>query len=150
MPAIGEGLSPRTRELCCIILLGLMPIAFLANVLFTDQVLVGDNLARDYPWTAYADEELLARPTNGRIDPLHQYYPHRVIAAEMVRAGHLPLWNPYFFSGTPFGRSMIRSLPSGMNPPSLRICLQRWRHLIRRSACRARGCLEIRAPPFSV
>jgi hypothetical protein len=102
MPAIGERLSHRQRDLCCIILLGLMPTLFLANVLFTDQVLVGDNLARSYPWAAYADDELLSRPTNGRIDPLYQYYPQRVIAGEIVRSGSLPLWNPYFLSGTPF------------------------------------------------
>jgi hypothetical protein len=102
MPAIGERLSHRQRDLCCVILLGLMPVVFLANVLFTNQVLVGDNLARNYPWAAYAGDELLSRPTNGRIDPLYQYYPQRVIAAEIVRTGSLPLWNPYFLSGTPF------------------------------------------------
>jgi hypothetical protein len=95
-------LSERARDSLVVTVLALVSIAFLANVLFTDQVLVGDNLARDYPWAAYAEEELLQRPTNGRIDPLHQYYPHRVIAAEMVRAGTLPLWNPYYLSGTPF------------------------------------------------
>lgn len=102
MKVLSRVLSGRRGELFFILLLGLMPLIFLANVLFTDQVLVGDNLARTYPWAAYADEELLQRPTNGRIDPLYQYYPHRVIAAEMVRAGTIPLWNPYYLSGTPF------------------------------------------------
>jgi hypothetical protein len=95
-------LSSNRRGFFFVALLGLMPVVFLANVLFTDQVLVGDNLARNYPWAAYADEELLSRPTNGRIDPLQQYYPHRVIAKELVGAGTLPLWNPYYLSGMPF------------------------------------------------
>ncbi|HJX39447.1 MAG TPA: YfhO family protein, partial [Anaerolineae bacterium] len=94
--------SGRRGDLCFTLLLSLMPVVFLANILFTDQVLVGDNLARDYPWFAYADEELLQRPTNGRIDPLHQFYAHRVIAARIAEAGRLPLWNPYFLAGTPF------------------------------------------------
>ncbi len=102
MPAIGARLSHRQRDLCCVILLGLMPVVFLANVLFTDQVLVGDNLARNFPWAAYADEELLSRPTNGRIDPLQDDYPRRVLARDMVGAGIVPLWNPYYLSGTPF------------------------------------------------
>jgi hypothetical protein len=102
LAAVRGMLSSNQRGLFFVALLGLMPIVFMANVLFTDQVLVGDNLARNYPWAAYADEELLNWPTNGRIDPLQQYYPHRVIAAELVRAGTLPLWNPYYLSGTPF------------------------------------------------
>ena len=101
MPTMLDGLSNRKHDLCCVVLLGLMPVVFLANVLFTDQVLVGDNLAGHNPWRAYASQELLARPTNGRIDPLCQFYPHRVIAAEMMRAGSLPLWNPYYLSGEP-------------------------------------------------
>jgi hypothetical protein len=97
-----SSLSERTRDSLVIAVLALASVAFLANVLFTDQVLVGDNLAAQYPWRAYASQELLARPTNGRIDPLQDDYPRRVIAAEMVTAGILPLWNPYYLSGTPF------------------------------------------------
>ncbi|HUS71390.1 MAG TPA: YfhO family protein [Anaerolineae bacterium] len=112
-----DRLSQHTRDFLVIAVLALASVAFLANVLFTDQVLVGDNLARDYPWAAYADEELLSRPTNGRIDPLHQYYEHRVIAAEMVRAGTLPLWNPYYLSGTPF--LATEPLAGLLYPPNL-------------------------------
>ena len=97
-----SGLSERARDSLVIAVLALVSVAFLANVLFTDQVLVGDNLAAQYPWKPYASQELLARPTNGRTDPLQDDYPRRVIAREMVRAGSLPLWNPYYLSGTPF------------------------------------------------
>ncbi|HYX31373.1 MAG TPA: 6-pyruvoyl-tetrahydropterin synthase-related protein, partial [Pyrinomonadaceae bacterium] len=42
---------------------------------------------------------------NGRVlcpaDGLLQNVPFRVAAAQMIRAGHLPLWNPYIFSGMP-------------------------------------------------
>src|ERR1051325_10076290 len=34
-------------------------------------------------------------------DGLLQNVPFRVAAAQIIRAGHLPLWNPYIFSGMP-------------------------------------------------
>ena len=35
-------------------------------------------------------------------DSLAQYYPWRHFAAQELRAGHVPLWNPFEFCGTPF------------------------------------------------
>lgn len=35
-------------------------------------------------------------------DGIAQYYPWRLFAAETLRSGLLPLWNPYQFCGTPF------------------------------------------------
>lgn len=35
-------------------------------------------------------------------DGILQNVPFRVAAAEMVRSGHLPIWDPYIFSGMPF------------------------------------------------
>jgi len=35
-------------------------------------------------------------------DSVGQFYPWRKFAAESVRSGALPLWNPYQFCGTPF------------------------------------------------
>ena len=35
-------------------------------------------------------------------DGIAQYYPWRLFAAESLRAGVIPLWNPYQFCGTPF------------------------------------------------
>jgi hypothetical protein len=37
-----------------------------------------------------------------RWDGIAQFYPWRVFAAEALKSGHLPLWNPYQLSGTPF------------------------------------------------
>src|SRR5262252_2746374 len=34
-------------------------------------------------------------------DGLLQNVPFRVAAAQIIRSGHLPLWNPYIFSGMP-------------------------------------------------
>lgn len=42
------------------------------------------------------------RPHNPMFDPIQQYLPWRIYAVESLRAGFLPLWNPYAFCGTPF------------------------------------------------
>src|ERR1044072_4032489 len=34
-------------------------------------------------------------------DGILQNVPFRVVAAQIVRSGHLPIWNPYIFSGMP-------------------------------------------------
>lgn len=34
-------------------------------------------------------------------DGILQNVPFRIVAAQIVRSGHLPLWNPYLFSGMP-------------------------------------------------
>lgn len=35
-------------------------------------------------------------------DLLTYFYPYQTYAAQQLREGHLPLWNPYIFLGTPF------------------------------------------------
>ncbi len=110
------------RDLISILILLLLPLIFFANVLFTDQALVGDNLARFPPWKAYANEELLQRPTNRTIDIPWGFYPQAVVATEMVRGGQFPLWNPYSMAGAPFvGSRHIANAPSGglLYPPNL-------------------------------
>lgn len=37
------------------------------------------------------------------LDVFTYFYPYREYAAQAIRAGHLPLWNPYLFLGVPFG-----------------------------------------------
>lgn len=83
------------------VLLG-VGVLFFGNVLFTGRVLVGDNLAWTYPWRWYASKGLLEKTTNGEADPLVSYYPQRAVAAEIVKSGELPLWNPYYLGGVPF------------------------------------------------
>jgi len=36
------------------------------------------------------------------LDVFTYFYPYREYAAQAIRAGHLPLWNPYLFLGVPF------------------------------------------------
>jgi hypothetical protein len=94
-------LSETRKSLLALLVLLLLSTVFFANVLFTNQVLVSDNLCSYYPWGYYCDDEAQNRPSNGIWDRVLEEYPQRVIAAGIVRDGQLPLWNPYVLSGLP-------------------------------------------------
>jgi len=47
-------------------------------------------------WQAVVGQRVLAP-----VDGYRHYLPLHVLAARMLRAGHLPVWNPYTFSGYP-------------------------------------------------
>jgi hypothetical protein len=76
-------------DLRALVLLVLVPLAvFSIPTLAGHPVLVGDNLIQNYPL--------------------------RVLTGEQLRAGHLPLWNPLAFSGTP----LLGALNSGSYYPA--------------------------------
>jgi len=94
-------LAASKKDLLALIFLFGLVTLFFANVLLTDKVLVGDNLARYSPWSHYQDPDAQA-PINYEYDTLLAYYPQFLIAREIVGSGNLPLWNPYYLSGLPF------------------------------------------------
>ncbi|MGH2459378.1 MAG: YfhO family protein [Chloroflexota bacterium] len=49
-------------------------------------------------------------------DSLVYFYPNAVYLAERVRAGQLPLWDPYLFAGVPF---LANSQVGALYPPNL-------------------------------
>ena len=80
-------------------LLTLFALALWSRVLVTGQVLLPGAMLSGFapfggnaraPWTIL------------QWDSLAQYYPWRHFAAQELHAGHIPLWNPFEFSGTPF------------------------------------------------
>ncbi len=80
-------------------LLTLFALALWGRVLFTGQVLLpGAMLSGFAPFggNPQAPWALL------QWDSLAQYYPWRHFAGQELRAGHIPLWNPFEFTGTPF------------------------------------------------
>jgi len=101
MTALSKLRQHKKHLLVVLVLLG-VAVLFFGNVLFTGSVLVGDNLAWTYPWRWYASKDLLEKTTNGEADPLVSYYPQRAVAAEIVKGGDIPLWNPYYLGGVPF------------------------------------------------
>ena len=80
-------------------LLTLFALALWSRVLFTGQVLLpGAMLSGFHPFGGQ-----VSAPWNIlQWDSLAQYYPWRHFAAQELRAGHIPLWNPFEFTGTPF------------------------------------------------
>lgn len=80
-----------------------LPTALLGPALLSGRALLpADLLIQFEPWRS-----AVPAATNARWDPLiwdgiTQYYPWRAFAAESLRAGVIPLWNPYQFCGTPF------------------------------------------------
>jgi hypothetical protein len=50
------------------------------------------------PW-----DHLALGPRHNRliIDPFFIFYPNRALQTGSIQSGHLPLWNPYLFTGTP-------------------------------------------------
>ncbi len=91
------------RSVRPIALFACLACLFLCRALFTSRVLVPAELLRYLqPWAAsYAPED--RPPWNPLMyDSVGQFYPWRSFAARSVRAGAIPLWNPYLFCGTPF------------------------------------------------
>ncbi len=66
----------RLLDLMILAGLGVLVLAFFWKVLLTNRVLVG-------------------------LDVFTYFYPYRDYVAAELRAGHLPLWNPYLFMGAP-------------------------------------------------
>lgn len=67
----------RWANLTAAIVLALFVLALYARLLFTNRVLAGGDI-------------------------LLYFYPYRDFAAQALRDGTLPLWNPYIFMGAPF------------------------------------------------
>ncbi|HZP83960.1 MAG TPA: hypothetical protein VFB21_20135 [Chthonomonadaceae bacterium] len=81
----------------------LIAALFLWRSTFTGEVfLPAGMLGHVAPWTARAAGEPLPPWNPLRWDGIAQFYPWRHFAAETLRSGAIPLWNPYQFCGTPF------------------------------------------------
>jgi hypothetical protein len=82
-----------------LLILVALSLLFWGKVLFTGQVLLPGAMLQGFaPFGARPDA-----PWNLlRWDALGQYFPWRTFAAQELRQGHIPLWNPHQFSGAPF------------------------------------------------
>ncbi|MCE5200639.1 MAG: YfhO family protein [Armatimonadota bacterium] len=77
---------------------------FLWRPIFTGQALLpGDYLAQMSPWNSIVKPSTPTPQWNPlQWDSIAQFYPWRVFYARSMHSGHLPLWNPHQFCGTPF------------------------------------------------
>ena len=77
---------------------------FLWRPIFKGEALLpGDYLANMLPWSAEVKGDAAPVQWNPlQWDAIAQYYPWRVFYARSMSGGHIPLWNPHQFCGTPF------------------------------------------------
>ncbi len=94
----------KRTDFAAILLFLALAVLFFAPVLFTDKTLVPfDNLYRFPPWSSLAAQYGVAQPHNTLLDDLIlENYAWKNFINESVRAGEIPLWNPYVFAGQPF------------------------------------------------
>lgn len=100
------------------------PLAFLAVAVLLlapatlgGRVLVPADLLRGLsPWSAAHAPDTLPLWDPLLYDSVGQFHPWRQFAAENLRAGRVPLWNPYQFCGTPF---VANSQSAVFYPPNL-------------------------------
>ena len=84
------------------LLFAALPCLLLAPVVFGGDVFLPADLLKDIaPWrTADANSQIPWNPLMW--DGMAEFYPWRLFAAQTLRSGYLPLWNPHQFCGTPF------------------------------------------------
>ncbi len=81
-----------------------LAVLFFAPVLFGNATLVSfDNLYRFPPWSASAQAQGVTQAYNPLLDDLIlENYAWKNFIRESIRAGEIPLWNPYILAGQPF------------------------------------------------
>ncbi len=95
--------APFLRTYWPLVLFFSLACLLLWRVVFSGEAFYPAQLLRHLdPWrTAYDSNDL--PPWNGLMyDSVGQFYPWRKFAGESIRAGTIPLWNPYQFCGAPF------------------------------------------------
>ena len=82
----------------------ILVLIFLWKPIFRgDALLPGDYLAQMSPWNSVVKPSDPPPQWNPmQWDAIAQFYPWRVFYARSMASGHIPLWNPHQFSGTPF------------------------------------------------
>ena len=99
-------LPPRSRALPAwfapLFFLVLAVLFLWRSTLAGDVFLPANLLAHVAPWASAPHPDMLPPWNPLRWDGIGQFYPWRHYAAQSVRAGTVPLWNPYQFCGTPF------------------------------------------------
>lgn len=98
------------RTLACAVFLCLLPFTLYLPVTLGGRTLLpADNLFQYEPWRSDPAAATLTAP-NGRLqlqnelasDLILQNYAWKGFIRDSIRAGELPLWNPYLFAGVPF------------------------------------------------
>ncbi len=99
-PARGE----RAANLRVLALFAVLALVFCGRFLLPGRTVMPlDMLLIMGPWRELrAQYPGFDHVFNPMLDPVQQYVPWQMYWTESVRAGIVPLWNPYAFAGTPF------------------------------------------------
>jgi len=107
--------SSRLRQGWPVIAIALLVAIFFRPVLLPNQVIVpADLLVKSHPWKAYNPPDYQIHNFFAS-DIIDSQYPARAVAVGAVRAGQLPLWDPYTSSGRPLGTLPIYALELPLN-----------------------------------
>jgi hypothetical protein len=94
---IGRACPDRTA----VVVLALLPFLLFAPALLPGRALTPvDQLFLVAPWTAGAPAAPQANPALADVSQV--FHPWTLYGAREIRAGRLPLWNPYAYAGVPF------------------------------------------------
>ncbi len=114
-----------------------LPTALIGPGLRAGQALLpADLLIQFEPWKSQVASAAYVHWDPLVWDGIAQYFPWRAFAAESLRSGILPLWNPYQFCGTPFianGQSAVfypLNLMFVILPVALAFGWSAWLHLV--------------------
>src|SRR5262245_22721203 len=100
MTALGALVRRHPDRAACIVLV-ILPLVWFAPALRPGHTLSPlDNLFTTAPWRAIAPGPVQPAPALG--DVTQVFHPWTLWAAREIRAGRLPLWNPYSYAGAPF------------------------------------------------
>ena len=82
----------------------ILPLLLYAGVTFGSRTMLPvDNLFQWPPWSESAAELGVGTPHNALIgDLIIQNYAWKQFTLDSLKAGEIPLWNPYLFAGAPF------------------------------------------------
>ena len=110
---------PPPAWLLPLLLLALTPCLLLAPVVFGGDVFLPADLLKDIaPWRTAPSSQVPWNPLMW--DGMAEFYPWRLFAAQTLKAGYLPLWNPHQFCGTPF---VANSQSAVFYPLNLLFCI---------------------------
>ena len=93
------GWSDRKPYLSAAVVFGLILIIFFNPMLMGRQLSQQHMLWAEWPWHGFQPAELSQPILANEGDEAHTFYPLRYASEKMVKAGELPLWNPYSYGG---------------------------------------------------
>ncbi|MHB1295297.1 MAG: oligosaccharide flippase family protein [Anaerolineae bacterium] len=106
------------QDLAIILILLVLSVLFFWPVTLGGKTLLpADNAFAWEPWRSAAEQMGVSAPHNALLSDLYvQNYAWKSLIVSSIKAGELPLWNPYIFAGVPF---LAAGQHSAMYPPSV-------------------------------